>query len=220
MDSLIGSRFGRWEVVGIGSPARFKSKKNVPTCFCRCDCGTERTVLLSTLRSGRSQSCGCLNRDISRDKNSRHGGSCSDEYRIWQSMRQRVLNHKNRRHDAYSGRGITICERWNDFSLFLSDMGKRPSDQHSIDRINNDDGYHPENCRWALPKEQMRNRSVTRYVVIDGEKVPLADLAEKHGIPANTLRARILKGWDIEVALNKPVREKNPNGSGRRRDAK
>lgn len=220
MDKLIGCFFGRWKVICVAEPSVFKSKKNVPRYLCKCECGKERAVLYSSLKSGRSKSCGCLNREVSKDKNTSHGGSYSDEYVAWQSMRQRVLNKNNRRHSAYSGRGIYICDRWNDFSLFLNDMGRKPSKMHSVDRINNDDGYHPGNCRWAIPKEQMRNRSVTFYVDYHGEKIPLAELAEKYEIPANTLRARILKGWDLEEALTKPVRVKNPNGAGRRSRSK
>lgn len=206
---MIGQVFGRWTVISAAEPASFPTKKVSKRWMCRCACGEERAVAQLSLRNGRSSSCGCYNREMSSIKGKTHGLTDSPEYVCWQSMRQRVLNHNNHRHEAYSGRGIDICDRWSDFSLFLKDMGRRPSKLHSIDRINNDKGYEADNCRWALAGEQMVNRRCTRSVDIDGESIPLADLARQSGIPANTLRARIVDlGWPIDIALSTPVRPK------------
>lgn len=101
---------------------------------------------------------------------------------------------------------------------FLADMGPRP-DGHSLERVNNNLGYGPENCIWATSSAQMVNRRNTRTVMYEGVETPLATLAKKYNVPANTLRARILKGWDLKIALTHPVREKMPNGFGRWRDA-
>lgn len=137
------------------------------------------------------------------------GGTATPEYSAWKSMFARCLNPKNPRFPAYGGRGITICDRWRaGFSAFLEDMGRKPSSRHSLDRVDNELGYTPENCRWALPHEQMTNRSMTRFVEVGGENIPLATLAKEHGIPANTLRFRILKGWPLHEALTRPVRPK------------
>ena len=144
--------------------------------------------------------------------NLKHGGTLggkeSPEYCAWKAMRARCLNPRNKRFAQYGGRGIKVCDRWKDFKNFLADMGLRPSARHSIDRIDNDRGYEPGNCRWALPHQQMTNRSMTRFVVVDGQSVPLATLARQHGIPLNTLRFRVLAGWDIKRALTQPVRPK------------
>lgn len=100
-----------------------------------------------------------------------------------------------------------MCQEWSeDFVVFLADMGKRPSKLHQLDRRDNDGNYDPSNCRWSLPAAQMVNRRNTRMV---GEQ-PLAVLAKHYGIPANTLRARVLKGWDLQDALTRPVRPKRP----------
>lgn len=137
------------------------------------------------------------------------GGKKTPEYKAWEAMKARCLNRNNSRFDSYGGRGITVCDRWlHSFENFLADVGMRPSARHSLDREKNHLGYSPENCRWALPHTQMTNRSVTRFVEVNGQSVPLATLAKQNGIPANTLRFRILKGWPLDEALSKPVRPK------------
>lgn len=213
----IGARFGRWVVLS-DAPARVyknhakKSPSEHRRWLCRCDCGTERDVAELSLRNGRSISCGCFNLEASVDANVRHGetlgGKRSPEYKAWQAMLDRCRNPRNKRFDRYGGRGISVCERWQSFENFLADMGRRPTNGHSLDRIDNDSGYSPENCRWAVAHEQMTNRSVTHFVEIGDENVPLATLAKRHGIPANTLRFRILNGWPLQEALTKPVRPK------------
>ena len=141
------------------------------------------------------------------------------EYDIWRAMKDRVLNPNNARYKSYGGRGIFIDPSWiASFDAFISDVGYRPSKGYSLDRIDNDDGYYKENCRWTTPHIQMTNRTITRYVIVDGEQIPLATIAKENNIPANTLRYRILKGWDYDRAISEPVRSKMPNNMGRRRD--
>jgi hypothetical protein len=147
------------------------------------------------------------------------GGKATPEYSAWRTMLARCRNTNNPRYSEYGGRGIVVCERWLTFDNFLVDMGRRPSPCHSLDRFpNNDGGYEPRNCRWALPKDQMRNQRHTKYVVYRGERIPVATLAERAGIPNNTLRMRLQANWDTERAVNTPIRSKLSNGSGRARD--
>lgn len=209
----IGQQFCRWSVMNAAEPNYHTDKFGVVRVKrkwkCQCSCGTERVVLEHSLRNGSSVSCGCFNKEMSSIKGKKHGLTESSEYVIWQSMRQRVKNPNNRRHASYSGRGIDICARWEDFETFLKDMGPRPSTLHSIDRIDNDKGYSPDNCRWATPKQQMANRRNSLYVEYKGETLVMAELARRCGIPANTLRARVVeKGWDINRATTQPVRYK------------
>ncbi|EDW0964039.1 hypothetical protein ACKGF3_000097 [Salmonella enterica] len=209
----IGQQFGRWTVLCPSEPKthtdKFGTVRTKRKWKCICSCGTERSVLEHSLRHGLSVSCGCFNKEVSSIKGRTHGLTETAEYVAWQCMRQRVKNPNNRRRKSYSGRGIDICERWDDFTNFLADMGQRPSNNHSIDRVDNNKGYSPENCRWATPKEQMANRRKSLYVDYKGERMVMSELARRCGIPANTLRSRIIeKGWDIERATTQPVRPK------------
>ena len=144
-------------------------------------------------------------------QSARTGKPPSPSYQSWTAMIQRCRNPNAAGYRNYGGRGITVCEAWrHDFSAFLHDMGRKPSQRHSIERSNNDKDYDPQNCKWALPTEQMRNRRNSFFVDVNDERVPLEQLAQKYNIPSNTLRARIVKGWPLVEALTKPVRFKTP----------
>lgn len=132
----------------------------------------------------------------------RHGGRWTSEYRVWLSMRGRCQNVRNRQWGDYGGRGITVCERWNSFKAFLDDMGRRPSLNHSIDRIDNNGGYEPGNCRWATSREQNLNTRRNIMVTAWGETKPLSVWCESLGLRYMTVRGRIRSyGWDPEMAL-------------------
>lgn len=157
------------------------------------------------VKEGHSRSCGCLITDHARRMgaaNKRHGMTHSTEYKIWAMMRERCGNPNATSYTAYGGRGIAVCERWaNSFEAFYADMGARPSGSHSIDRINNDLGYEPGNCRWATLIEQARNTSASRFLRLGDEVRTVSDWAEKLHISRSTLNARIRRGWTAERAL-------------------
>ena len=139
---LIGATYGKLTVI-----SRDGGYKNA-TWKCRCDCGKETVVPTCHLRSGHTTSCGC-----NKTGNPSHGQSKTRTHRSWKELRQRCLNLKSSKAQWYSMRGITIAPEWNSYDVFLKDMGLRPEGT-SIDRINPDWGYYPENCRWATPKMQ------------------------------------------------------------------
>lgn len=119
-------------------------------------------------------------------------------------MKQRCLNPNATSYAEYGGRGVKICEQWMDFEKFLEDMGPRPSKNHQIDRMDNGGDYEPKNCRWATRREQQNNRAVTKFVIIDGAKRPLADVAREYGIKRTTLYMRLFRcGWSLERALKR-----------------
>lgn len=125
-------------------------------------------------------------------------------YSVWASMRNRCLNENDKHFHLYGGRGVTVCERWNDFRNFIADMGERP-EGGELERINNDKGYSPNNCKWATRAEQLRNRSITRFIEWDGRVQTLQEWAAEIGINHRTLRARLRNGWSVRKAFARPV---------------
>ncbi len=130
------------------------------------------------------------------------------EYGVWQAMRRRCMNPDCRDYPRYGGRGITVCKEWDSYDVFLSDMGLRPSDDHQIERRDNDRGYSPENCRWATRVEQARNKSNNRRVTARGKRLTLVEWAEVTGLGAATIKKRLDSGWPNELALFTPARKK------------
>ncbi len=140
------------------------------------------------------------------NEQSKHGhsrrGQMTAEYRLWLTVRQRCFNPKRNGYENYGGRGITVCPRWvASFDAFLGDIGKRPSNHHTLDRIDNDGNYEPSNVRWATRKEQARNRRTTKMVTIDGRTLMQAEWLAVAGISDHTLRRRMAKGIPMEEAL-------------------
>ena len=135
-----------------------------------------------------------------------HGKRYIPEYRVWQAMIQRCINPNDSAWHNYGGRGITVCKRWrHDFEAFIVDMGHRPTPLHSLDRVDNSDGYAPGNCRWATRSEQALNRRTTHMVEYGGEVLPLSIWAQRMGLTITGLRRRIERDG-VAAAMEKPVR--------------
>jgi hypothetical protein len=203
---LTGQRYGRLVVLEPIKKTPQKRRGFRKYWLCRCDCGNEKYVEHGHLRSGDTRSCGCLRREVSAARQRTHGYSHTRTHNIWQSMRQRCNNANAPAHSDYGGRGIQICDRWvNSFENFLADMGECPSDSHTIDRIDNNKGYSPENCRWATMKEQTRNTRRNRILEFDGKSLCLQEWAEITGLKRTTIAERINRGWTVEEALTTPI---------------
>lgn len=171
---------------------------------CRCDCGNYAYVTLSAVRLGGTRSCGCLQAETRRQngRNQRtHGGTGTPELKSWDSMMRRCFDSKNGAYDKYGGRGITVCERWRQFENFRADMGPRPTSEHSLDRIDNNGNYEPNNCRWATAKQQSNNRRYNRLLTFNGRTQTITQWCEETGVPYVTLNKRLRRGVPIERAL-------------------
>ncbi len=140
-----------------------------------------------------------------------HGMTNTRAYRIWCGMIARCRNKNVSAYNLYGGRGISVCDRWNDFSSFIDDMGEPPQGA-SLDRIDVNGDYHPENCRWADHATQNRNRRDNVRVTVAGDSVVLLDACARLGLPYHTVIARLRRGWDMDRALSEPVRPSTPSG--------
>lgn len=195
---LTGRKFGRLTVIEYSHTA-----KKTPYWRCICECGNEKIAKRQLLTDGKTTSCGCKFTEIMIARNQTHGMSHTNEYRIWQAMKERCYCPRNVHYSRYGGRGIQVCSGWrNDFESFLRDMGARPSKRHSIDRVDNDKGYscgHCEeclrndwsaNCQWRNDVEQANNRHNNIKVTYDNRQMTLLELSSETGIPYSTLHGR------------------------------
>ena len=158
------------------------------------------------MRMGLTKSCGCLNRDNIIARSTIHGaakrGLNTPEFTAWMGMINRCTNPGSTDFQNYGGRGIKVCDRWrNNFSAFLADLGQKPSGRHSLDRVDTNGNYEPENCRWATPSEQARNRRSNRLLTHGGHTACVAEWSEISGIHSHDIRNRLRRGWSVERTL-------------------
>jgi len=177
----------------------------------RCNCENEKVISSSRVITGRTKSCGCLQRETARDlgnKNKTHKSTGTKIYGIWQAMKARCNNQHTLAYKNYGGRGIKVCKRWEKFENFYKDMGEAPKGM-SIDRIDNNGNYEPKNCRWATRVEQANNTRSNHLLTYKGKTQNIAQWAKEIGISYFTLKSRIiLYKWSVEKALTTKVYEK------------
>lgn len=192
-----GLRFGRLTVLGFAG----RIKKN-SMWVCRCDCGTVIRTSLGNL-SGHTSSCGCLRHDVLQELRTTHGLTYKHPlYNVWNLMRQRCNNPRRAAYADYGGRGIKVCERWDDFTLFLQDMGERPAGA-TLERKDNSKGYSPENCIWATRTEQGANKRNNLNLTYQGRTQTLAQWCRELGLDYKSAYCRFRRdGLTVEEVLN------------------
>lgn len=177
---LVGQVFGRLTVEMDG-----QHKAGRRQVVCLCECGTRKQYDPRELRGGQI-SCGCYQKQVVAaicGARRTHGSSRTAEYNIWNKMKSRCSNPDDAKYPDYGGRGVVVCAAWaDDFETFLADMGMRPTAAHSIDRKDVNGNYEPNNCRWATPKEQSRNKRNHRLVIYQGAEMPLSQACEMSGV--------------------------------------
>lgn len=176
-----------------------------PDWLCLCTCGRTCTVSRKLLITGRTQSCGCLRKEVTASLNKTHGASRSALYDVWCGMKQRCEYPKHKHYHRYGGRGIKVCLRWQMYATFAFDMGY-PLPGQTLERIDNDGDYTPTNCRWATRKEQGLNRADNKYLTVGTETLTQSQWAGRLGISSASLKERLDKGWSVERACTEPKR--------------
>jgi len=197
--NLVGHTFGRLVVT---APSRKRAGRN-KHWKCLCSCGRVKAISYQSLMAG-TVSCGCFRRERTAAKNRTHGLSRTKEHKIWIGMRDRCNNPLNAAYRHYGGRGIKVCRRWESFENFILDMGKAPAGR-SLERVDNDKGYSPSNCRWATVHDQRRNSRSNILVTLSGVTRCLADWADEIGINRWTVYWRVRRGMKPSKALTTPI---------------
>ncbi len=201
-EDVTGRRFGLLTVLRPDPDVTGRKTKWI----CQCDCGSVRSVYTYNLKNGHTTSCGCESLRKRTAARTTHNKSRTRLYRIWAKMKARCTYPGDRAYDKYGGRGITVCESWLSFEPFEEwSLKNGYSSELSLDRVDNNLGYSPDNCRWATPKQQANNTRKNRIIECNGISRTLAEWADITGVRPMTIAYRLNNGWDVEAALNTPV---------------
>lgn len=210
--NIINQRFNRLIAVKF----HHKDKNRQHHWIFKCDCGKEKVIIKTCVVNNKVKSCGCLRRETAKksgQKNKIHGMRYSTFYRAWIGIKNRCLNNRTKPFPGYGGRGIRICDRWLKFNNFKDDMYNSYLDHikkygvknTSIDRIDNNGNYCPENCRWATWKEQNGNRKNNVILLYNGKKQIINNWAKELGFKRECLKNRLKRGWSVEKTLTTPL---------------
>lgn len=207
-ENVIGNKYGRLTVIEDAPDKVYKNGAHDRVEKCLCDCGKIKFVKLGQLKSGHTRSCGCYHDERCRERQITHGMTGTRLYRIWCMMKSRCSNPNMDYYYLYGGKGISVCDEWrNSFDSFSKwSIGHGYNDSLTIDRIDSNKDYCPENCRWVTFKKQANNTSRNHLLEYNGGIYTLAELSEIVNIPYSTLRHRIYDGMSVYSAIEKPHR--------------
>ena len=218
---LTGRVFGRLTVIGPHAGNLGRAKGSAFLWDCRCECGKLTVVGGGKFGDGHTQSCGCLRIDVNKKMMTTHGMTGTSAYSTWQRIIQRCTNPRCTDWHGYGGRGITICDGLRDsFLRFIKLLGDKPSEQHSVDRIDNESGYfcgvceecvlheRTMNLRWSTPKDQARNTRASIRITFNGRTQNLKDWSIEKGIRYSVLHTRLCNGWSVDKLLTTPAKKR------------
>lgn len=204
VDAMIGRKFGRLTVEAYHSHGAGRMLKYT----CRCECGGMAICYGNNLRTGTSKSCGCLQKERTSAARTTHGKRHTRVWQAWMSMKNRCYTTSAPGYKNYGGRGISVCERWrHSFENFYADMGEQPTTKHTLERLDTNGNYEPENCEWATYTKQARNKRSNRMVDLHGDRRCLAEWIELLGLDPVLVKTRIGRGWSAERALTTPKKQ-------------
>jgi len=212
---FLGKRFGKLVILKEVEKT-YCGKIPARNILCKCDCGNETTTSFTSVRNGASKSCGCSMAEFVSKSKIKHGlclnknGNKTSIYTTWLKMKHRCLNSNNKDFQHYGGRGITVCERWlTSVENFYKDMGDKPDKNYSIERIDVNENYCPENCKWILKKLQNRNQRTSKYIEYNNKQLLLSEWCKELNLNYSMLRHRVndLK-MDFEDAIKYPQGKK------------
>lgn len=204
---MTGLKIHRLKIISFAGMRDPSKKPPGGMWLCECDCGKQVTVLGAAIRSGNTKSCGCQKIESTIRRNTTHGMAArgkenrSPIYTIWCGMKSRCTRENYHSYHRYGGRGIKVCERWNDFAAFEADMIETWKPGLEIDRKDNDGDYCKDNCRWATRQEQSGNRSSNRFFTFNGETKTIAEWGRRYG---SHVVHRLYAGWPFEEAISSP----------------
>jgi hypothetical protein len=209
ISEYVGKKFGRLTILKEGSAIKY-GKTTMRKVLCKCDCGTEKEVDFNSIKGGKSTSCGCFSKENAKKMHTKHGmamletGVRHPDYCIWMKMKSRCLNPNDKSYKNYGARGIKVCDRWKDsFAWFIEDMGWRPNKNYSIERINYNGDYCPENCKWVHKSEQTKNTRRVKLIEYNGNFYCLSDLCKLLKLPYSTMRHRV---YDLNIPFEEAIK--------------
>ena len=217
---LTGKRYGRLVVEKLDHIQKLPCGKNERHYLCKCDCGNYKVIRACSLRSGDAKSCGCYHKELLLKRQTTHNMTKTTLYKAWCNMKARCYNTRRKDYCNYGGRGITMCEEWKDFEVFKEWALKNGYKEKkvngknilSLDRIDVDGNYCPENCRWATDKQQANNKRTTKRFYYNGQNLTAREWSDLLGINYVTLVGRLHNSsWSVERALTEPVHRYRQN---------
>lgn len=210
MLDITGNRYGRLTVIREVERIRYASGNSHRVWECLCDCGNIIRCTTDRLRRGNTKSCGCLRKEITSKKNYKHGGTKTKLYRIWDEMNGRCFCKTNKAYKNYGARGIRVCDEWRkNFSLFRSwALSNGYQEGLTIERIDNNGNYCPDNCKWIPKSEQPKNRRNCHLITFNGKTQTLSEWSRELHVDRECVRnkEKILGDWTLalEAVLNSP----------------